>query len=286
VCTFFRSYVNWTDWWNQSSCHILYSHDTLTIYKKLNTTELITKCIMNYNENQLITYIAVFRHPLEKIISQLYFFSTELSKEIISHSSSTMASNSLSAHDINISKLVMDKLIKNSLSITPNEMTALFDIMDKLYDNQNCDLQLHEYQNTLDSKIYARNHIEKSYESMNDIVTRMGDSMLHVVGITEYMPSFFILLFHELDISLEYINTTCKLHYTHGASKMYQNIFNNQKRPTVNKILRNSTIDVISERYKNEFVLYDSMIQIHKNQLLKYHLTIEEATSMWNKICE
>jgi hypothetical protein len=241
---------------------------------------------MNYNVNQIITYIAVFRHPLEKIISQLYFFSTELSKQIISHSNSTITSNALSAHDINISKIVMDKLIKNSLSITPNEMTALFDIMDKLYDNQNCDLQLHEYQNTLDSKIYSKNHIGKSYESMNDIVTRMGDNMLHVVGITEYMPSFFILLFYELDISLEYINTTCKLHYTHGASKMYQNIFNNQKRPTVNKILRNSTIDVISERYKNEFMLYDSMIQIHKNQLLKYDLTIEEAKSMWNKVCE
>lgn len=93
-----------------------------------------------------------------------------------------------------------------------------------------------------------------------------------VIGITEWMSSFFVLITQKLNIDVQY---TCNIHATHGA----------KPRPPVAKVFRADVVDAINKWAHNEIQLWEYAKELHLKQLALVGMDFLGASKLYNSIC-
>jgi len=215
-----------------------------------------------------VVLVALFRDPVEKLISQLYFFH-EFFKKLIYDVKDRIQESS--------AWMGIDKLVSDPKNISAEEMNFLLDTVTHYSTDPN--LLLNEYE-TVMSRTMIRPFRNTPVTLSRALVNLNRD--IAVVGISENMPSMFVLL--ALDLRMK-ISSTCNRHVTHNVEKKYLSIFNSTTRPAPEKLFSLDTLRVLHERCRSERILYNQAIRIHEQLLLNYGLNISSASNIWKTVC-
>jgi hypothetical protein len=251
-----KIYAN-TSWY---TCHgDPYSHDMLNKFEDLGLEGIKKKCTTEKCDTQIIS---VFREPVEKTISQLYFFNQELS---------TWA-NKYGHHD------VVEKLWHSPLSISKVEMANLIEAMQQGYASLSLNLRLFEYETILSrSKVYP---FKSSPETISRALSEVDQ--LSIVGTTEEINSFFVLMSIVRNIPL---HAFCNLHKDHGAGNTNKIMFNSTDRPPADKLFQPEVLAYLSAVGEGETQIWNRANEVHIEQLKKHNLSLNESIVIWNKAC-
>lgn len=245
-----------------------FSFRTLILYRAAGK-KAFKRCF-NIREKFKITYVTIMRNPLDRLVSSLYFFHWKL-REII-----------LQFHDkdaISVGKKLYEKLTHNrSTEITVDEMRVAFRIMNE---TGRFDLLTNEYEVTLSkySKVVGFNSNQETQQAaLLNMKREVG-----VAGITESLPSFFVLLSKYFNLPL---SAACNLHLNHGAQMRYsEKIFNKSSRPPPASLFTSEVIAYMNSAMRGEYTLWDYAKSLHELQLAQHGLTLQEATALWKQSC-
>ena len=104
-----------------------------------------------------------------------------------------------------------------------------------------------------------------------------------IVGITEHMPSLFVLLSARFNITIQ---STCDKFITRATSHRNIKIFGSAVRPPTRETFSKEVIDFLQNEFLvGEQKIYNEGLRIHKEQLHKYGYTIASATELWDEQC-
>lgn len=144
VKSFLQSAFSPTPWWKCKSEP--FTHEVLEIYHSRNGN--LSSCVLPHRNGSvpIINPIAILRHPLERIISQISFFSKELKNEL-------KYLWKIKPPSFNTNRLIVlstiENVRRNPSSISVNEMITLMDIMKNNSIHFSSNLQLNEYEQIL-----------------------------------------------------------------------------------------------------------------------------------------
>jgi hypothetical protein len=184
-----------TYWKPQSTCGgDPFTHSTLFKYQ---STMLMSDCVERTNPSE-VEIVAMFREPLEKIISQLVFFNDEVHLSI--SNSSEMNST-------------MHKMLGDTQSITAEEMIALVRSIKskpRVHSKFASNIVLNEYEMVF-SKNSKLPFLSSPVTASAAVHNMIQD--VRTIGVLEYIPSFLYLLSKHLNVSLP---CHCQEDHAHG----------------------------------------------------------------------
>jgi hypothetical protein len=274
VNTVLRAAFTSTPYWSCSDHP--FSHDMLRHY--IQRRGNLSSCIKPINASLPVTLpIAVLRHPLERIISQITFFGKELKDQLlqtlIENNNTKTKTNPkpknksgdvVKANVSHISNVLLtaSKIRQQPEQVNVSEVVALLDTVDSHRNLLNANLEVREYQKT-----FAGYISESSQPARDDMREHIA-----IIGVTEQMPSFMLLLSRRLNIPLE---LSCGIHDRHGA----------QPRKPVHESFRPEVIDAINTWARNEVELWEYAKVLHVEQLGRLGMTVSSATEEYDSVC-
>lgn len=298
-----------------------WDHSVLELYRLLGREKIQENCltsdiqqVCNQEENggskSSLVITASIREPVEKVISQLYFFYGSFERALnlaINTSSSSFhehQSPSLSSlSKLRRAKFALEKLHNNTRGITSGEMQSLFEFTkdhtfnsgDALHPypvgKQPGDLPpnnfLFEYEPIFGRYRHDKNAGTKPFTPSAVTLQAALNNMrteIDVIGTTEFMESYWVLL---SAVTKTAYPQSCLFKEDHGSSHKYQVLFGQSTRPTPEQLFSAQVLSVIRKELTHETTLWEEARQLHKEQLLLYTgLTVEQGVQSHNSYCE
>lgn len=138
----------------------------------------------------------------------------------------------------------------------------------------------------------SRNFLNDSLHSVIENITQdMYEKAVHnmkqdfeAVGVMEWMPSFFTLVskVYDLDVSL-----ACGLHFDHGSSVTYQNVYGSSSRPSADTLFSPEVIQYLKEDvFPWDIKFINDVKDLHINQLGAIGMNVASAEEYFHGVCQ
>mmetsp|Transcript_18570 Transcript_18570/g.30950 ORF Transcript_18570/g.30950 Transcript_18570/m.30950 type:complete len:350 (-) Transcript_18570:115-1164(-) len=242
-----------------------FSHDIALTYgmhgrAKVQACNVMTLCT---------TLIIVLRNPLERLMSQLHFYSVWNSL-IQNHISTLDNKEEVSAAHA--------KFLAQSKDISPHEMHVLLQALRQF---ERLDLQPNMYELVLSQKY---NHSDPSLSNHTLQVALHNLRVdFDVVGTTEQMESMFALMSRVINIKL---TDTCVSIMSQGMKREYKRKYKSLVRPRASELLSTKTFAFLQHELRGDILLWETASRIHQNMIEKYSDTsVATAKQLYEKTC-
>lgn len=253
--------------WKQEVCNLPFGHEILNLYMQHGREGLIEKCITSHEKFCRISMTTIIRDPLEKFVSYLYHFKSD----------------------------ILARAHVNSNEIARDTMEMIFNHTSKSISlHQMSELVLHSKRWNIHQPIFfiSRNFLNDSLHSVIENITQdMYEKAVHnmkqdfeAVGVMEWMPSFFTLVskVYDLDVSL-----ACGLHFDHGSSVTYQNVYGSSSRPSADTLFSPEVIQYLKEDvFPWDIKFINDVKDLHINQLGAIGMNVASAEEYFHGVCQ
>jgi len=237
---------------------------------RLRPANLSTAPSQSTPSSSSVDLVTVLRDPVQRLISQLFFFSGPITEYHLFSTGQLSVADSKRSADM---KALWQRLLHRPRSVTASDMRRFLlflqhrEVRGPFFPR----LSLQSYEVVL-SRLAAR-PLHSDEQSL--LAARTALDGFAAVGTMEHMPSLFVLL------SLEFghpLTDSCFLNNRHSNKR--------QRYPKPQA--RDWQAGVLAAM--QEFVVHDSLIwqhaqQVHERQLLRHNLTVQSATARWKQAC-
>jgi hypothetical protein len=292
-------------WWRQKAretwpqCAEPFAHAALQLYRVAGREGILAHCLDEtvvakcQEEDLVIT--AVLREPLEKTVSQFYFFHggyENAFKDIPDTALSPMQ---------RAAKAAVAKLKNDTLTITPHEMESFlqfiknhsFDSGDNYESMGNAVDDLPPNNWVFECEPVLGRFVHERKKDGNVPFVSTADSLkaarhnlrtdMDAVGTTELMGSYWTLLSAVTNMSYP---SSCLKNNDHGAKTMNKHLFGSEHRPPPRELFVPEVVEVMRRELANEIVVYEDAERVHRIQLERATgLTVQQATEQWKSYC-
>lgn len=255
--------------WRGDYCNTTfpYAHEVLDLYMNHGLEGMIDECVITPEKFCRISLTTVIRNPLEKFLSYLYHFKSDIL---------------IRAH-------------VNGNTIVRETMEMIFNRTSKLITvHHMSELVEHCRRWNIHQPLFfiSRYFTESNYDTMymnitNDVYEDAAYNIqqdFDAVGVTEWMPSYFVLLSKVYNYD---IITACGLHLDHGSSKTYKNVYGVHARPSIETLFSPVVLRYLKEKvFDYDIKFWNYMKDIHSLQLKKFGLTVDEAHELYYAACQ
>lgn len=240
---------------------------------------MVSRCVPQNVSNTPI-FITVLRKPIDRVISQLYFFHGK-------YKFSAQANQTLELF-VNFPQL-----------ITETDISNLFQYLNKFPLGH--DMQIMEYQdiflhfhNRHHPPTHSGSHASSTREEFMAPSANLTDDMstifanmrsdIDMFGVTEQMPSFFVMLCLAFGLDL---HNTCRVHVDHNARVVNMRHFGTPTRPPNEVLFSAEALAAMQQELRLETLVYEYGHALFEHRLQsRFNLTVAEATAKWDAICK
>lgn len=254
-------------------CFNPFSHDVAFRYKNFGLSGL-ELCLQEGLSKKCLKLLTLFRDPIERLISQIFFYRTykNMIQVIISHSSG------------NTSEYFrcFDKFSNSTMSVTPDEMDVIVKILHGTH-NRYPDVQPHMYLKTLATGAMDSfwEHTQPPSGALDAAISKMHTDFA-LIGVTESMSGFYVLYSKIFNVPL---NTTCADNFKHGMGVLYKKKYKSKDRPPASTLLTADTYAYLQRVLATEIRIWEEAKKIHSEDLKRMGLTSESAHKIWSTAC-
>jgi hypothetical protein len=253
----------WTKTW--FTCDDPYGHGMLTHYQENGLGDAFkAKCFLNTSQSCDFKTLAVFRDPVEKMVSQWYAFRSDMLQAIETFN--------LKA----IEPIAQKLFLNNASAISKNEMVQFIATLSKKKNVFVRSLMPLEYEPVLSMSPFP---FKSSAETLTRALSNLAQ--LTFVGTTESLNSLFVLISIVRNIPLEQF---CGVH-VHDSQKKNSLLFNTTVRPSPVELFQPDVFDYLTTLAENETKIWNRAKELHIDQLKKYNLSLTESLDLWDITC-
>jgi hypothetical protein len=264
-------------------------HDTMKIYRKYGQEGLFHHCLAEEYEAHCLpsdlVVTAILREPLEKAVSQMFFFPSHFVEPL------AVVNESSPAH-LQMAKAAVEKIFTARHSLTGEEMGHLLDFIqqhsyilseeDGIKIHEDISVMQYEYFLSRAKKGGPNQPFASTNATLALAVQNLNEDV-GAVGVMEHFPAYWTLLSLKLNTSLP---CSCLAHFDHGDhSKENKKVFGSDHRPPVAEIFPAEVVAAMRQKLGNEVSLYEEATRVHEQQLSQFGLTVQQATDAWTEMC-
>lgn len=267
VSTFLRQkeefYNTSTKLWKKSSTACgrdPFGHSTLTLYRTCGK-QCFASCVP---QDGTYLLLSVFRPPVERVISQLYFWNEHLLDLLENRNATNVAPRS-----------VLQRLASNPRGIAAADMRHLIQCLHQLRHGDD-KVVVHEY-----SYVLCDRDVDDKVKCLKKATKKLKDDF-DIIGTMDSIPSLFVLLGEELRVSFR---SACDLHIRHAAPDRNMAFFGNSTRPPPELLFNGDVLKYLEEEFAVDNAIYKYAKQLHLKMLRSRGLTFASAMAKWTAIC-
>lgn len=273
---------NYDRWWNCPASDP-YSHSIMTTYAAVGKEEILLRCLKPTARRP--DFMIQLREPVERFGSMVLF-------NLGSYHMACRRSSADSDTRQNIFN-ILEKFQKDLKNITVAELRYLFSFLTEINAQSISQSRaavpvnrpifvFHTYQMLLGNRA---NEVYSGLES-DEMVQRARETLrsdFDVVGLTEHMPSHFVVMSLRYNISLR---STCDKYITRNTVPRNMRIFGKHERPATRDTYSKEVVDFLeNEFFVGEQKIYEEAVRMHEYLLTTHGHTIESATKLWENTC-
>lgn len=245
-------------------------HKTLSLYIKHGDT-LGSVCTRLGDTTDIpVALVTVLRDPVQRLVSQLFFFSGPLAEFHLFGTGQHSVAASKHAQEV---KQLWQRVLSNSRSITASQMRVLLRFLQHKERSEAFfpRLSLQSYEAVLSRQSAPPLHsTQATLQAASAALDRFA-----VVGTMEHMPALFVLLALEFGHPL---TDSCFLHNRHENKK------HRHAKPRLEE-WQPGVVAAMREFVAHDEELWRRALLVHERQLERHNLTLSTAAARWQGAC-